>query len=240
MQGHGKLLTWTWSDEFLLFLNVLRGLGQVQPFIVEECLGVFPWNALNWLQLREGQQHLFVLHSWELEIVGSRQTNGCCQALLEVEQRSESKSWISWLIIGADYAGENVLWAVNWQKEEEVVWWLGAEAVEGAACAELWILCWDWWAQDWAQVVWVYLIKASARRVCWFRLSVALLLCCWLGRCETWNMSPESNFQAPNFDCNQVLWMKVVSGEGEVGARTAVVSSRTVQDGLGLVWTIRR
>lgn len=128
MQGQGKLLTWTWSDEFLLFLNVLRGLGQVQPFIVEECLGVFPWNALNWLQLREGQQHLFVLHSWELEIVGSRQTNGCCQALLEVEQRSESKSWISWLIIGAGYAGENVLWAVKRQREEEVVWWLGSRS----------------------------------------------------------------------------------------------------------------
>lgn len=32
----------------------------------------------------------------ELEIVGSRQTNGCCQALLEVEERSESKSWIAW------------------------------------------------------------------------------------------------------------------------------------------------
>lgn len=40
-QGQGKLLTWTWSDEILLLLNILRGLGQVQPFMVEEWLGVF-------------------------------------------------------------------------------------------------------------------------------------------------------------------------------------------------------
>lgn len=30
------------------------------------------------------------------------------------------------LIIGAAYAGENVLWAVKRQREEEVVWWLCA------------------------------------------------------------------------------------------------------------------
>lgn len=34
-------------------------------------------------------------------------------------------------------------------------------------------------------------------------------------------------FRPPNSDCSQVLWVKVVSGGGEVGARTAVVSSRT-------------
>lgn len=42
MQGQGKHLTWTRSEKNLLLLNVLRGLGQVQPFITEECLGVFP------------------------------------------------------------------------------------------------------------------------------------------------------------------------------------------------------
>lgn len=41
MQGQGKLLTWTWSDEIFLHLKILRGLGQMKPFIVEESLGVF-------------------------------------------------------------------------------------------------------------------------------------------------------------------------------------------------------
>lgn len=40
----------------------------------------------------------------------------------EVEQRSESKSWVSGLMTGAGCAGERVLWAVERQREGEVVW----------------------------------------------------------------------------------------------------------------------
>lgn len=57
----GKHLIWTkWKENFL-FLSVLRGLWQVHSFICRGCIPLFPWNVLNFLQLREGQQHLFVL-----------------------------------------------------------------------------------------------------------------------------------------------------------------------------------
>lgn len=55
----------------------------------------------------------------------------------EVEQRSESNSWMSGLMTGAGCAGEKVLWAVERQREggrgDLVIWCWAAEVVGGAA-----------------------------------------------------------------------------------------------------------
>lgn len=46
------------------------------------------------------------------------------------------------LIIGAAYAGENVLWAVKRQREEEVIWWLYARFI---SCCLAALNIWNSW-----------------------------------------------------------------------------------------------